>query len=229
MVNDKLGLIFDVDGVVADTEAVNALVTAQVLDELFDIKGVVREDFTAGVGRGAQEYVKAAARARGIELDEEQVQRAVDLRQENFMAHLRSTPTPAFPGVLELMSAALAAEDFNVAIATSSTREKSQLTLESAKIPYRQMVYINGSMVKNKKPDPELFLLAVEQLKIAAGNCAVIEDAPNGVAAAKAAGCKCIAVTNSFEAQMLTQADSVVKSLTEVDLAAVRKLILSGK
>ena len=143
------------------------------------------------------------------------------------MAHLRSTPTPAFPGVLELMSAALAAEDFNVAIATSSTREKSQLTLESAKIPYRQMVYINGSMVKNKKPDPELFLLAVEQLKIAAGNCAVIEDAPNGVAAAKAAGCKCIAVTNSTTADKLSRADMIVETLTEVSIDTIVKLIQS--
>ena len=56
------GLIFDVDGVIADTEAVNAGVSIKVFAELFGIEGVVRDDFEAGLGRGAQEYVKAAAK-----------------------------------------------------------------------------------------------------------------------------------------------------------------------
>ncbi|MGB2807101.1 MAG: hypothetical protein WBC22_05150, partial [Sedimentisphaerales bacterium] len=59
------GLIFDVDGVIADTEAVNARASIKVFEDLFGIKGVKRQDFEAGLGRGAAEYVKAAAGIHG--------------------------------------------------------------------------------------------------------------------------------------------------------------------
>jgi beta-phosphoglucomutase-like phosphatase (HAD superfamily) len=55
--------------------------------------------------------------------------------------------------------------------------------------------------------------------------CVVIEDAPDGVAAAKAAGCKCIAVTNSTTAEKLTDADLIVDSLAEVNIERVLTLL----
>ncbi|MHC4681784.1 MAG: HAD family hydrolase, partial [Planctomycetota bacterium] len=83
---DRLyGLIFDVDGVIADTEAVNARVSIKVFADLFGIKGVVRGDFQAGLGRGAEEYVKAGARVHGLELTDEQVEEATRVRQEYFL------------------------------------------------------------------------------------------------------------------------------------------------
>ncbi len=219
------GLIFDVDGVIADTEAVNARASIKVFEDLFAILGVKREDFEAGLGRGAAEYVKAAARVHGLELTEEQIKKATQLRQEYFLNILSEEPLPAFPGVLELIEEAMQKEDFRVAIATSSTPEKSRAVLESAKIPFQKMVYITGSDVKNKKPNPELFLLAAERMGIELANCAVIEDAPNGVQAAKAAGAKCIAVTNSTNTANLCEADLVCDSLEQIDLATIIKLI----
>ena len=115
--------------------------------------------------------------------------------------------------------------DFRVAIATSSTLEKSRAVLESAKIPYREMVYITGSDVKNKKPHPELFLLAARRMAIRPTDCLVIEDAPNGVKAAKAAGAKCIAVTNSTGQSELSEADLVCGCLKQIDLEIIVKLI----
>ncbi|MHC4168650.1 MAG: HAD family hydrolase, partial [Planctomycetota bacterium] len=200
------GLIFDVDGVIADTEAVNAGVSIIVFADLFGIEGVAREDFEAGLGRGAQEYVKAGARTHGLELTDEQVEEATRLRQECFLKLLANEPLPPFPGVLELMEEATAREDFRVAIATSGTLEKSRAVLKAAEVPFQEMVYINGNDVKNKKPDPELFLLAAAGIGIDPGNCVVIEDAPNGIQAARAAGAKCIAVTNSADATKLQQA-----------------------
>ena len=223
--SELYGLIFDVDGVIADTEAVNARASIKVFEDLFAILGVKREDFEAGLGRGAAEYVKAAARVHGLELTEEQIKKATQLRQEYFLNILSEEPLPAFPGVLELIEEAMQKEDFRVAIATSSTPEKSRAVLESAKIPFQKMVYITGSDVKNKKPNPELFLLAAERMGIELANCAVIEDAPNGVQAAKAAGAKCIAVTNSTDAAKLCEADLVCDSLELVDLETIIKLI----
>jgi beta-phosphoglucomutase len=219
------GLIFDVDGVIADTEAVNAAASIRMFAELFSVPNVKREDFEAGLGRGAEEYVKAAARVHGLELSLEQVAAATTARQENFLKILEENPLPAFDGVLELMNSAIARQDFRVAIATSSTREKSEAVLNSAKIPYEELTYITGSEVKHKKPHPELFLTAARRIEIEPKYCVVIEDAPNGVEAAHAAGSKCIAVTNSAPAEKLKDADLIVASLTEVNLETVIQII----
>jgi HAD superfamily hydrolase (TIGR01509 family) len=221
-------LIFDVDGVIADTEAVNATASIKVFADLLGIEGVVREDFEAGLGRGAEEYVKAAARIHGLKLTDAQVEKATQLRQEYFLRILSEEPLPAFGGVLELMDAAMQRQDFRVAIATSGTLEKSRAVLNAAGVPYEKMVYINGNDVKHKKPDPELFLLAAERMGIEPAHCVVIEDAPNGVEAAKAAGAKCIAVTNSTSAANLREADLVCDSLEQVSLETVVNLIRQG-
>ena len=223
--NKLYGLIFDVDGVIADTEAVNARVSIKVFADLFGIEGVVREDFEAGLGRGAQEYVKAGARVHGIELTDEQIEEATRLRQEYFLSILREEPLPPFPSVLELIEKAMQREDFRVAIATSGTLEKSSAVLNAAKVPFKQMVYINGSDVKNKKPDPELFLRAAAGLGIDPADCVVIEDAPNGIQAAKAAGARCIAVTNSADADKLREADLICDSLERITLNRIQELI----
>ncbi len=219
------GLIFDVDGVIADTEAVNCRVSIRMFAELFGIEGVKPEDFTAGLGRGAEEYVKAAARVHNLELTNEQLAEAVKKRQDLFLEVLKNEPLPPYPGVLELIDAGLASNDFKLAIATSGTLEKSRAALEAARIPYTKMVYVTGNEVKNKKPDPELFLIAAERMGIEPKNCVVIEDAPNGVQAAKAAGAKCIAVTNTTTVENLSQADLICDSLDNVNLEIIKKLI----
>jgi len=115
--------------------------------------------------------------------------------------------------------------DFRLAIATSASLELSRAILESAKVPYGKMVYVTGSEIKSKKPDPELFLVAVSRMAIHPVHCVVIEDAPSGVQAAKAAGAKCIAVTNSMNAGNLRQADLICDSLEKINLETIQKLI----
>lgn len=219
------GLIFDVDGVIADTEAVNATASIEMFAEMFGVHGVRRADFEMGLGRGAHAYVLAAARIWGLELTDEQLDAATRVRQEKFLKILQQQPLPAFPGVLELMNTVIADGTFRVAIATSSTREKSQAVLNSAQVPYEKMVYITGSDVENKKPHPELFQKAAAALEIAPQRCVVIEDAPDGVQAAHAAGCKCIAVTNSTTAEKLASADLVVTNIDEITTETLIQLI----
>jgi len=222
---NKYGVIFDVDGVIADTESVNRRVSIQVFDDLYGVKGVKAEDFAAGLGRGAHEYIKAAARVHNLDLDAEQLERAVQYRQDLFLEILKTEPLPAYPGVLELIEAGFASDDFQVAIATSGTLEKSRAALEAAQVPYTKMVYVNGNDVTHKKPDPELFLIAAQRMGLDPARCVVIEDAPNGVQAAKAAGAQCIAVTNTTPAEKLEEADMICASLEAIDLATLRQLV----
>ena len=219
------GLIFDVDGVIADTEAVNARASIAMFEELFGLKGVERQDFEAGLGRGAEAYVRAAASVHGIELSDAEVAMATEMRQEKFLLILAEEGLECFEGVMELMETALERADFRVAIATSGTREKSEAVLKATGVPYEKMVYISGEQVKNKKPAPDLFLRAAEEMEVEPSECVVIEDAPNGVASAKAAGCKCIAVTNSTTADKLSEADLVVESLSSIGVEDITKIL----
>jgi len=223
------GLIFDVDGVIADTEAVNARATIKVFADFFNLQGVQRQDFEAGLGRGAEAYVQAAAKVHNFELDPDQLALATQKRQEYFLKMLEQEPLPPFPGITELIEQATACQDFRVGIATSSTREKSEAVLKSARTPYHQMAYVNGSDIKNKKPHPELFLTCAQKMGIPPQQCVVIEDAPNGIEAAKAAGSKCIAVTNSTSADKLKDADLIVDSLEQVNINIIIKLTETNK
>ena len=223
--NKIYGLIFDVDGVIADTEPVNAKVTIKVLKDMFGLSGVRPEDFDAGIGKGAEKYVQAGADAHGLTLTEEQVKSAAYLREQYLIKAIQQEVLPASPGVLELINDALLRNDFRLAIATSASLDLSRAILESATVPYQKMVYVTGSEITRKKPDPELFLVAASRMGIDPSHCVVIEDAPSGVQAAKAAGAKCIAVTNSTDAANLQQADLVCDSLEKIDIETIQTLI----
>lgn len=223
---DKIyGLIFDVDGLIADTEPVNAKVTIKVFEDMFGVPGVKPEDFDAGIGKGAQMYVKAAADVHGLRLTEQQIEEAVRLREKYLIAVIQKEGLKAFPGVLELINDALQRQDFRLAIATSASLELSRGILESVKVPYEKMVYVNGSEITRKKPHPELFLTAAKRMGIKPSNCVVFEDAPSGVQAARAAGAKCIAVTNTTSAKNLAGADLICESLQNLELETIQKLI----
>jgi HAD superfamily hydrolase (TIGR01509 family) len=218
-------MIFDVDGLIANTEPINAKVTIRILDEMFGLRGVKDEDFTLGYGKGAEAYVKAGARFHGLELTDEQAHAAAEVREQRLAETVRKEGLPAFPGVLDLIHAALAHGSFRLAIATSATRELSEAILTAVKVPYERMVYVSGSDVTKKKPDPQIFLIAIERLGLPATRCVVFEDAPSGVQAAKAAGAKCIAVTNTVPAQELDGADLICDSLKKVSLKTVREIV----
>jgi HAD superfamily hydrolase (TIGR01509 family) len=221
----RYGLIFDVDGLIADTEPINAKVTIRVLDEMFGLQGVTDDDFALGYGKGAEAYVKAGATVHGLELTDEQAHAAAEVRERYLEETVRREGLPAFPGVLDLIRAALRQDGFRLAIATSATRELSEAILEAVRVPYQKMVYVSGSDVTKKKPHPQIFLIAAERLGIEADRCVVFEDAPSGVQAAKAAGAKCIAVTNTVPAEKLAQADRICDSLEEIDLTTLRELV----
>jgi len=223
--NKLYGLIFDVDGIIADTEPHNAVATIKVFEDMFGVTGVVADDFRAGIGKGAEKYILAAAEIHNVTISDDQLKKAADMRERNIIELFKQNPLPAFPGVLELINAASAVSDFKLAIATSASRELGQAILNSAKVPVEKMAYICGDMVTHKKPDPELFLLAAQAISLAPERTVVVEDAAVGVTAAKTAGTKCIAVTNSLSAAELKNADIICDSLTEIDIEKLRELI----
>lgn len=224
----RYGLIFDVDGIIGDTEPINAEATIQVLAEHYGGRAIKPADFQAGLGRGARKYTEVGAAAAGVRLSEQDLDEAVELRRQKILTLIRQKGLKPFPGVRELMDQALAAEAFRLAVASSAERELVYAILQAVDAPYEQIPCVTGSDVSNKKPHPEIFLTAAGRLKLPGPQCVVIEDAPDGVAAAHNAGCKCIAVTNSVSADQLEEAELVVDSLAEVGLDTLRQLVLQA-
>jgi len=215
-------MIFDVDGVVADTEVLNARASVMMFAELHATQ-VQPEDFREFVGTGDERYVEGVAEKYDVAIDTEA---AVERRKENFFKLLRDEPLPAMPGVTELVQVGRDATDCRIAIATSGNQDKQFPVIEGTGLKLEWFdVVITGEDVSRKKPDPQIYLVTAECLGIAPACCVVFEDAPAGVAAAKAAGMTCVAVTSSVGADELQQADLVVDSLAEVDIQLLRQML----
>lgn len=215
-------LIFDVDGVVADTEVLNARASVMMFQELYGVT-VQPEDFRPFVGTGDERYVEGVAEQYGVTID---TAAAVQRRAENFFKLLHDEPLPAAPGVLELVQAARQDPQARLAIATSGQKAKQFPVIEGTglKLEWFDAV-ITGDDVTKKKPDPQIYLLTAQRLGLEPAVCVVFEDAPAGVTAAKRADMACIAVTTTVTAEELTGADRVFESLAEVRLDDVRRLV----
>ncbi|MBI4557980.1 MAG: HAD family phosphatase [Candidatus Hydrogenedentes bacterium] len=217
------GLVFDVDGVLADTEALIARATIAMFRELYNVE-MRPEDFRPYIGTGPYKYVEGPAAKYGVALRD--VEEAIHQRQVHFVRLLHEGNSIAFPGVNELILAAARDSNWKLAIATSSSREKSEVSLRAAEVPFEKFdAYISGDLVRNKKPHPEIYLKAAAAIHLSPTLCIAVEDAITGVASAKAAGMKCLAVTNTFRPDELQQADLIVSSLTQVGLSQLEDLI----
>lgn len=100
---------------------------------------------------------------------------------------------PVKPGLEELLEW-LRRENIPAALATSTGREKALGYLEQAGISEYFSAAVCGTEAANPKPAPDIFLAAAAKLGVEPGNCVVLEDSPNGLRAAKAAGCRAIVV-----------------------------------
>jgi len=209
----KYGLIFDVDGVLADTEPCIAEASIEMFRDLYGLS-LIPDDFRPFIGTGAARYVEGPAEDFGITID---TKRAIAVRHDNFVRIINARAPIAFAGAKGLVEAVHADGNWALAIATSSPAAKFEETLKAAGIPFDMFVaVVTGDRVTHKKPDPEIYHTAAEALGLPPAACVVIEDAVTGVAAAKAAGMKCIAFASSFSAQELAQADRIVDALSEI-------------
>jgi HAD superfamily hydrolase (TIGR01509 family) len=215
-------LIFDVDGVVADTEALNARASVLMFQELYGVT-VQPEDFRPFVGHGDERYCEGVAEQHGVTID---TQAAVDRRAAHFFRLLQNEPLPASPGVREIVAAARPDPEVRLAIATSGQKAKQFPVIIGTGLQLDWFdAVITGDDVTRKKPDPQIYLLTAERLGVPPERCLVFEDAPAGVQAAKAAGMACVAVTSTVTAEELQAADLVVDSLAELTLERLRTML----
>jgi HAD superfamily hydrolase (TIGR01509 family) len=133
-----------------------------------------------------------------------------------------------FPGVANLVRSLT--PSLPLAVASGALRHEIELILRTANLLDCFRAVVSAEDVARGKPEPDIFIKALGMLnryskeKLQAENCLVIEDSKEGLRGARRAGMKCLAVTNSHPAELLTDAHAVVESLETVDLAYLQKL-----
>ena len=209
MNNEVQAVLFDMDGVLVDSERQICLAAMHMFKEL----GITvhPDDFLPFVGAGENRYLGGVADKYGVALDID----AAKCRTYAIYAEIVSGQLEPLAGVREFIDKCRA-KGMKIAIATSADFTKMDINLREIKLPAETFdATVNGLEVTHKKPSPEIYLTAAQKVGVEPANCLVVEDAVNGVQAAKAAGMYCLALTTSFNAQQLQQADWICRDLSE--------------
>jgi beta-phosphoglucomutase len=197
-------LVFDVDGVLCDSEPFIADAAAEALRRRYGIT-VARDDFLPFVGTGEDRFISGAAALHGVTVD-----LAIDkpLTYEVYLELIPGALQP-IPGVREFIAAARA-RGLRTALATSADRRKLEGNLAAIGVRETSFdVVLTAEDVTRTKPDPETFLVAAARLGMPPERCLVVEDARNGVLAGRAAGSAVLGITSSQPADVLLAAGAL--------------------
>ncbi len=201
------GVLFDMDGVLLESEPF--LVRAAI--QMFAEKGVKvdPEEFNPFFGMGEDHLLQGVAEKHGVTLQPETA------KQRTYAIYLDAIHgvIQALPGVHEFIGRCRE-RHLRVALATSGDRIKAWWGLQEIHLSESSFnAVVTGTDIVHKKPHPDIFLEAARRLGLEPESCLVVEDAIAGVAAAKAAGARCLALTTNNPADKLDQADWVVPNL----------------
>lgn len=207
------GVIFDMDGVLCDSEPLIAEAAGRMFKQRHGLD-VTAEDFKPFVGAGEDRFLGGVAEKYGHRLE---MPGDKDTTYAIYLDIIRGRLTP-LPGAVSFI-AACRARGLRLAVATSADQVKLEGNLKEIGVPRSTFdACVSGSEVARKKPEPDIFLAAAERLGLAPAECLVVEDAPNGVRAAKAAGMRCLGLTTTFSAAQLraSGADWIAPDLAHV-------------
>jgi HAD superfamily hydrolase (TIGR01509 family) len=213
----RLGaVIFDMDGVLADTEPIQE----EALGVFLALRGksLSPAENAAMIGLNHRAFWATIIERLGLD---ESVEECVRGYEPILLSRL--VGLPAAPGARELVLALVAA-DVPLAVASSSFRPVVEMTLGAIGLRDAFRAIVSGEEVRNGKPAPETYLMAAARLGVEPRRCVAVEDSASGVRAATAAGMTCLGITSSYSTKDQLQATRTVRSLTEItagDLAAL--------
>ncbi|MDP2662325.1 MAG: HAD family phosphatase [Dehalococcoidia bacterium] len=210
-------VIWDMDGVLVDTAEAHFRAWRRMFGGMG--RDLTREEFFERFGMKSVEILREALG----DLPSKELSRLA-FKKEGYYREEIAGKVVALPGVGRILDL-LQREGFRQAIASSAPVINIGLILETTGIGRFFDAVVSGDEVKAGKPDPEIFLEASRRLGVAPAFCVVMEDAIPGVMAAKAAGMRCVAVTNSHPAHELRHADIIVDSLELVSPETLEKLL----
>ncbi|HHU53927.1 MAG TPA: HAD family phosphatase [Clostridiaceae bacterium] len=210
-------ILFDMDGVLVDSEPALAQVSSEVFREI-DIPANP-EDFAPYIGMGEDTYLGEVFRKYGQEYDPEIKLKVYDRYKEEAEKYVRT-----FPGTLDLLNR-IKSKDIKMGVASAADLIKVEANLKALGFNDFDSI-ITGSDIERKKPFPDIYLLAAEKIGVEPANCIVVEDATAGIESGNAAGMTTIGFTSavSREGLLAAGADYVVDNFAQLK-ELIKKLI----
>ncbi len=205
-------VLFDMDGLLADTEPINMDVAARVCGGLEFVLSEAEKQKCIGVT--IEKFYRELFESRNLDLS---IAGACQEHNRIYEAILRNG-VKDFPGAKSLPKS-LKSRGFKLGLVSGSTKAQVGIVLSQLGILDMFDAIVSADDITKSKPDPEGFLLAAKKLGVLPEECVVLEDAEAGVKAGRAAGMVVVGVVNSGR-QDLSLANSTVQDLTQVDIMA---------
>ncbi|MCZ6639464.1 MAG: HAD family phosphatase [Candidatus Dadabacteria bacterium] len=221
-------IIFDFDGVIADTEPLHLKAFQLTLRE----NGIELSDedyFENYLAYDDKTLFKELLKDRNYGHNEAQISDFMNRKSEHFENVLKGNIL-VLEGVPEFISEV--SGKYPLAIGSGAIRSEIIDILESGGLREHFEIIVSADEVINCKPDPQVFIEALRRLnnldsvseEISPQECLVIEDSTSGIKAAHSAGMKCLAITNSYAAEKLSEAELIKQSLKGIYLEEIEDL-----
>lgn len=217
----RKAVIFDMDGVLIDSEPAYLEMNFKLFDEL----GIEmpEEEYKDFVGMDSLKMWTMIKNKYGLSESAEELR----LKEKNLMKNLLEAGADSMTvrGIPELIRE-FRKKNYALSLASSSSRENIDTVISKINLREHFDFVISGDEVKSGKPEPDIFLRVASEFNLTPDKCFVIEDSFNGVTAAKKAGMYCIGFsTDNSNSQDLSGADLIVNSFTGKDSTELLKFI----
>ncbi len=220
-------VIFDFDGVIVDTERLHHEAFNRILAK-FHFQISSRDYYDRFLGLSDEELLRIIDKEKHLSLSNQQFRHLL-AEKANLFQEMAATEAGIIEGVPQFLNM-LAGNRIPMAICSGALLAEIEMILNGAGLRSYFEVIISAEQVKKGKPDPEGFLLALEILNknlhksIKPADCVVIEDSHWGLEAAKAAGMRAVAITNTYAAEHLKPADKVIAHLKDLSLSEINAI-----
>lgn len=211
--------IFDMDGVIIDSEPIHFDEDMKTMHHLG--ASITMEQLEPYVGMTNPEMWVLIKQHYNLAQSVEEI---INYQLNAKIRHLQDIEIFPITGIPELIDE-LKIRKIPIAVASSSPRRFIEEVLSKFKIAHEFNCIVSGEEVPKGKPAPDVYIEAAKQLNVNPRKCLVLEDSRNGIAAAKAAGMRCIGYVNANSGnQDLSTADFIIQSIDEI----LTKDLISG-
>ncbi|MGD0596299.1 MAG: HAD family phosphatase [Sedimentisphaerales bacterium] len=220
-------VIFDFDGVLVDSEQIHHKAFNRVLAK-FNYQLSSHEYYDRFLGLSDEELLRIVDKERHLSLSNQQFGQLLS-EKANLFKEMAATEAGIIEGVPKFLNM-LSDGRIPMAICSGALQPEIEMILEGAGLRSYFEVIVSAEQVERGKPDPEGFLLALKLLNkrmhksIKPEDCVVIEDSHWGLEAARAAGMRAVAITNTYAAEHLKPADKVIVHLSDLSLSELNTI-----